>query len=155
MANLVRTLSQQEQLNFLLTNRIPRRQLTRFMGWYSKIENPLLTRISIFIWKLFADDLDLSEAKKSQFESLHDCFIRELKPGARKIDTTDLIITSPCDAIVGSCGRVDGTTVYQAKGYPYKLGDLIPCGRCRMQHNVSRNCMGQAWHWALSAMHNS
>ena len=33
----IRRLTEQEQLNFLLTNRIPRRLVTRFMGWFSKI----------------------------------------------------------------------------------------------------------------------
>ena len=126
MMNPVRALSQQEQLNFLLTNRIPRRLLTRFMGWFSKIENPVLTALSISVWKLFADDLDLSEAKKSHFNSLHDCFIRELKPGARTIDRDESVVISPCDAIVGQCGRIEGTRVYQAKGFPYELSDLIP-----------------------------
>jgi len=37
---LISTLSQQEDLNFLLTNRIPRAALTRFVGWFSKIEHP-------------------------------------------------------------------------------------------------------------------
>jgi phosphatidylserine decarboxylase len=124
--NLVRTLSQQEQLNFLLTNRIPRRLLTRFMGWYSKIESPLLVSISIFIWRLFADDLNLDEARKKKFCSLHECFIRELEDGARSIDADPSVVISPCDAIVGECGRVEGTTVYQAKGYPYELSELIP-----------------------------
>lgn len=126
MVSLVRRMSQQEQLNFLLTNRVPRRYLTRLMGWYSKIENRPLTRFSIFIWKLFADDLDLSEAKKRRFSSLHDCFIRELKNGSRQVDAGKDIVTSPCDAIVGACGKIEGTTVYQAKGFPYELGDLIP-----------------------------
>ena len=31
-----------EDLNFLLTNRIPRTSLTRFMGWFSRIEQPLV-----------------------------------------------------------------------------------------------------------------
>ena len=39
---LISVLTQQEDLNFLLTNRIPRAALTRFMGWFSKIENPLV-----------------------------------------------------------------------------------------------------------------
>ena len=39
---LIAGLTQQEDLNFLLTNRIPRAALTRFMGWFSKIENPLV-----------------------------------------------------------------------------------------------------------------
>ena len=39
---LLTNVFQQEDLNFLLTNRIPRRLLTRFMGWFSKIEQPLV-----------------------------------------------------------------------------------------------------------------
>ena len=35
---LIAAFTQQEDLNFLLTNRIPRAALTRFMGWFSKIE---------------------------------------------------------------------------------------------------------------------
>jgi len=31
-----------EDLNFLLTNRIPRLLLTRWMGWYSQIRHPWL-----------------------------------------------------------------------------------------------------------------
>lgn len=126
MTKMIRALTQQEQLNFLLTNRIPRRLLTQMMGWYSSIESTLLTKISVFIWKLFAHDLSLTEAKKSSFSSLRDCFIRELKDGARDIDKRENILVSPCDAIVGACGNIDGTTVYQAKGFPYELADLIP-----------------------------
>ena len=126
MARLIRTLTQSERLNFLLTNRIPRRFFTRFMGWYSGIENKTLTKVSIAIWKLFANDLDLDESRKKSFSSLHDCFIRELKEGARSIDQRETIITSPCDAIVGACGNIEGTTLFQAKGFPYEISDLIP-----------------------------
>src|SRR5690242_4248438 len=79
MKSLIASLTQQEDLNFLLTNRIPRAALTRFMGWFSKIENALVRDVSIGCWKLFSD-LDLSEAKKTRFRSLHDCFVRELRP---------------------------------------------------------------------------
>ncbi len=126
MTKLIRTLSQQEQINFLLTNRVPRRLLTQWMGWFSRIENRWLTKVSIFIWRLFADDLDLSEAKHTGYRSLRDCFIRELKPGSRVVDASANTVSSPCDAIVGACGNIEGTTVYQAKGFPYELRDLIP-----------------------------
>src|SRR5271167_1228458 len=88
----------QEDINFLLTNRIPRRLATRFIGWFSQIEQPLIRDASIGLWRLFSD-LDLSEAKQSEFKSLHDCFIRELKDGARPVDTAAGILVSPCDAI--------------------------------------------------------
>jgi phosphatidylserine decarboxylase len=113
-----------EDVNFLLTNRIPRRLATQFIGWFSRIEQPVVRDLSIAVWRLFAD-LDLSEAKKEQFNSLHDCFIRELKDGVRPIDQRGQILVSPCDAIVGACGEVAGTEVYQAKGFPYALQDLL------------------------------
>ena len=43
------TVLQQENLNFLLTNRIPRRLLTRFVGWLSRIEQPLVRDLSIVV----------------------------------------------------------------------------------------------------------
>ena len=115
---------QQEDLNFLLTNRIPRRLATQFMGWFGRIEQPVVRDLSIAVWRLFSD-LDLSEAKKTQFSSLHDCFIRELKEGARPIERSNDILISPCDAIVGACGTIGGTTLFQAKGFPYTLEDLL------------------------------
>ena len=114
----------QEDLNFLLTNRIPRQLATRLMGRWSRIEQPLVRNLSIGAWQLFAD-LGLHEAKKDRFTSLHDCFIRELCEGARPVDPDPAILTSPCDAIVGASGRVEGTRVWQAKGFPYTLADLL------------------------------
>ena len=115
---------EQEDVNFLLTNRIPRRLLTQFIGWFSRIEQPLVRDLSIATWRLFCD-LDLGEAKKTEFASLHDCFIRELKDGARPVDAAADILVSPCDAIVGACGAIAGTKLYQAKGFPYTLQDLL------------------------------
>lgn len=114
----------QEDLNFLLTNRVPRIALTHFMGWYSRLRSPLLTRFSIAVWRLFTE-LDLSESKQQQFDSLQDCFTRELKEGARPIDSRPGVITSPCDAIVGACGPLQGVQALQAKGMAYPLADLL------------------------------
>jgi phosphatidylserine decarboxylase len=114
----------QEDINFLLTNRIPRRLATQFMGWFSRIEHPLVRDASIAVWRLFSD-LDLRESRNTRFKSLHDCFVRELKEGARPIDGRAYILVSPCDAIVGACGAIAGTEVFQAKGFPYSLDDLL------------------------------
>jgi phosphatidylserine decarboxylase len=120
-------LFEREDVNFLLTNRIPRRLATQFVGWLSQVEQPLVRDVSIGLWRLFCD-LDLSEAKTTQFRSMHDCFTRELKDGARPIDQTPEILVSPCDAIVGACGSIAGTRLYQAKGFAYTLEDLL-CDR--------------------------
>ena len=119
-----------EDLNFLLTNRVPRIALTRFMGWWSRIRHPWVRDASMAVWKTFSD-LDLSEAKQSHFDSLHDCFTRELKPGLRPLDGRPGVLTSPSDGIVGACGRIEalqyGTDaqLFQAKGFPYRLLDLL------------------------------
>jgi phosphatidylserine decarboxylase len=114
----------QEDLNFLLTNRLPRRMATRFIGWFSKIEQPLIRDLSIAAWRLFSD-LDLSEAKQTHFRSMHDCFTRQLKDGARPADMDPNVLVSPCDAIVGASGSVTDGQVLQIKGFPYALADLL------------------------------
>ena len=95
------------------------------MGQFSKIRNPVIKHLSIATWRLFADDLRLEEARKSTFESLHDCFIRELKDGARPFDPDDAMLASPCDAVVGEFGRVRDVEVLQAKGFPYEITELL------------------------------
>lgn len=120
----ISALTEQEDLNFLLTNRIPRAALTRFMGWFSRIENPIVRDASIACWRLFSD-LDLSEARKSRFASLHDCFTRELKEGLRPFDPDPSIVASPSDAIIGAHGAIAGGELFQIKGAPYSLLDLL------------------------------
>jgi phosphatidylserine decarboxylase len=117
-------LLQRERINFLLTNRLPRRRLTRLMGRLSKIEHPWVCGASIAIWRLFAD-LDLRDAKHARFKSLHDCFTRELRAGARPLCEDPRVLVSPCDAIIGATGRVMDGTVLQAKGQPYRLEELV------------------------------
>jgi phosphatidylserine decarboxylase len=121
---LISVLTQQEDLNFLLTNRVPRAALTRFMGWFSKIEHPLVRDLSIACWRLFSD-LDLTEARKTSFKSLHDCFTRELRPGLRPPDPDPSIVVSPCDALIGAFGAIRDGELFQVKGAPYSLLDLL------------------------------
>ncbi len=122
---MISEMFQQEDLNFLLTNRLPRRTATRLLGRFSRIENPLLVAASLRVWKLFAPELDLSEAHATRFGSLRDVFIRELKPDARPVYPGTEIVVSPCDSIVGTCGRIHDDVVLQAKGRSYPLSELV------------------------------
>ncbi len=115
----------QEDVNFLLTNRIPRRYATIFMGWFSRIENRVVSRLSIATFRLFADEMKLDEAKQRRFKSLHDLFIRELRDGARPIDRDPDVLVSPCDGVVGASGPLRGVEALQAKGLSYSLGELL------------------------------
>ena len=122
---MIARLFQQEDLNFLLTNRIPRRAATRLLGWLSRLENRFVVSASLRIWKIFSPDLDLSEARTTSFRSLRECFIRELAPEARPIAADPDVIVSPCDAEVGACGRIEDDVVIQAKGLSYTLEQLL------------------------------
>ena len=114
-----------ERINFLVTNRLPRRAATLLMGRLSRVENRLVCGLSLALWRLFAGDFRLEEAADTRYKSLHECFTRALKPGARPIAPDPSAVVSPCDGIVGAHGRVDGTKLYQIKGFPYDLGDLL------------------------------
>lgn len=123
--NPIKRLQRQETLNFWLTNRIPRKLLTRAMGRFSRIRSPRLTRMSIWIWQWFADDLRLDEAETDRFDSLQACFTRRLKPGARPIARNPDALTSPCDAVIGAHGRIDDGLLLQAKDMVYRLEELL------------------------------
>jgi len=123
----LRTVLGQENVNFLLTNRIPRYALTRFMGRFSKVEFAPVRAASIALWRLFCD-VDLSDSKERRFRSLHAAFIRELRHGARRVDPDPAAVTSPCDAIVGAFGRIENGTACQIKGAPYPIAELLGSG---------------------------
>ena len=120
----LRRLVMHEDVNFLLTNRVPRILLTRWMGRLSKIEHPWFAAACIRTWKLFTD-LDLSEAEPRRYRSLHACFTRALMPGARSFHHDAQTLASPSDGIVGACGAIDDDLMLQAKGMPYTLNALM------------------------------
>jgi phosphatidylserine decarboxylase len=122
--SLIARLTQQEDFNFFISNRIPRRSATRLVGWWSRIEHPWICKGSIAVWRFFSD-LDLREAKTTDFKSVHDCFTRELKDGARSIDMRATHLVSPSDGLLGAYGSVERGTVLQAKGSPYSLSELL------------------------------
>jgi phosphatidylserine decarboxylase len=119
-----RSLLQQEDLNFILTNRLPRVALTRFMGRFAKIRNPLIRIPSIAAFKFFAQP-DMGEAQEQKFASLRDCFVRGLKPGARPFDADPQAVCSPSDGIIGGHGRIEGDELLQIKGMTYSLTELF------------------------------
>jgi phosphatidylserine decarboxylase len=123
--NWLARLSQRERLNFLLTNRIPRRAATQFVGWISKSEHPIVRGVSFALWRRFGGDLRLEESERDWYASVHDCFTRRLKPGARPVDADPRVVVSPCDGVVGAHGAVNGVEIFQAKGFPYTLPDLL------------------------------
>jgi phosphatidylserine decarboxylase len=148
---LVRATVGRDGVNYLVTNHIPRRLATRVMGWFSRVEQPVVARVSLAIWRAAAGDaLRLDEADRTEFRSIHDCFTRALKPGARPIDHTPGVIVSPCDGIVVAAGRIADATLVQAKGFTYTLDDLLQdrdlASRCHDGHYVTIRLTSTMYH---------
>lgn len=111
-------------LNFALTNRLPRRTLSRLFGRASTIENRLVSGPAIAAFRFFCRP-DLSEARRTDFASLRDCFVRELAPGRRPLDMGDRTLISPSDGIVVAAGTVAQGQLLQVKGSTYPLAELL------------------------------
>jgi phosphatidylserine decarboxylase len=79
---------------------------------------------SLWLWQRFTA-IDLSDAERTDFRSMHECFTRRLKPGARAVDPDPSVLCSPCDAIVGAFGTVADGKALQVKGMAYSLGELL------------------------------
>ena len=95
------------------------------MGWFSKIEQPLVRDLSIACWRLFSD-LDLSRGAQDRVSRA--CTIAlpaSSSPGLRPPDPDPSIVVSPCDAIIGAFGAIADTELFQIKGAPYSLLDLL------------------------------
>lgn len=121
---LIRRLAGQDSVSFWLTNRIPRRTATLVVGRLSKIEQPMVRDLCMRAWRLFAD-IDLTDAETTAFRSMHDCFTRRLRAGARRPDPDPAVLASPSDGIVGEVGRIRQGMVLQAKDSAYAVVDLL------------------------------
>lgn len=113
-----------ENINFLITNRVPRIFLTQLVGKISKIKNPYIVKFCIRVWSWFSC-LDFTESEKQEFNSIQECFTRKLRPETRPIDRNPNIVVSPCDAILGETGIIRGGQLFQAKDLWYELAELL------------------------------
>ncbi|HEY4129895.1 MAG TPA: hypothetical protein VGM50_04730 [Gemmatimonadaceae bacterium] len=57
----------QDALNYVITNRIPRRFATSLAGRIARIENRWVTRVGIAVWEALSGSLALDEAASTEF----------------------------------------------------------------------------------------
>lgn len=120
-------LSLSEKINFIATNRLPRKAASKLMGKLASIEQPTLAKAMVRVWQHFDSELDLSESDVdiNAFRSLKDCFTRPIKQERRPIARQPGTIISPADAIIGAHGSIEDGMLLQAKGFPYTLQELL------------------------------
>jgi phosphatidylserine decarboxylase len=115
------------QLFLLLQRVMPKHLVTGLVHWLARIRVRVIKDFLIRSFLRFYE-VDLEEIAKSvpdDFECFNDFFTRELRSGSRLIDESRSSIVSPADGFVSAVGRIDKSSVLQAKGLEYALDDLL------------------------------
>lgn len=77
----------------------------------------------VALYKVNVDEVKLDVP--ADFATFNDFFVRELRDGARIIDTSDDSIVSPVDGTVSIAAAIRADSIIQAKGIDYSLDDLL------------------------------
>lgn len=106
---------------------LPKHALSRALGalWRLPLPQPLRApALSVFARALA---IDVGEADKPlrEYRSVHDFFVRQLKPGARSVPTADDVVCCPADGCVVETGLATSGTMMNAKGMGFSLADLL------------------------------
>jgi phosphatidylserine decarboxylase len=69
-------------------------------------------------------DIDMSIAKKQEFDNFNDFFTRKLKDGARPIDTSDSIVVSPADGKILAYDNISNSD-FIIKGFRFDVASFL------------------------------
>ena len=69
-------------------------------------------------------NIDMSIVKKQKFDSFNDFFTRELKPGARPVDTSSVVVVSPADGKIMVIEDVEDKDFY-IKGVKFNVMEFL------------------------------
>jgi len=103
---------------------INKKALSACFGWLANRQLPrnlLLWLIDAFVHS-FSIDLSEFEFERDAVRTFNEFFTRKLKPGARVLNGS---IGAPADGFVSSFGLVRNHQLFQIKGKPYLLKDLL------------------------------
>jgi len=106
---------------------LPHHLLSAIMRGITRISwKPFKNKFIKQFIKLYQVDMDLAiKTKATDFNHFNDFFTRELKPESRPLDKTKNTILSPVDGAVSEFGKIESSTLMQAKGIQYSLSDLL------------------------------
>ncbi len=106
---------------------MPKSLFSRIFGCFACLRLPsgLLKAVIRWYCRTFSVNMDDYIIPENGYATLDEFFTRGLKPGARKTEKGNVLV-SPVDARVDQFGEIDRYTVLQAKGVEYSLKDLVP-----------------------------
>jgi phosphatidylserine decarboxylase len=111
----------------LLNTIIPTRLLSRIGGHLARVHWPKWILRPFLRWYIAHYGVDMSEAEKriEEYQCFLDFFVRRLRVDVRPIDPANNAIVSPVDGVASASGLIDGDVLFLAKGYHYKLQELL------------------------------
>ena len=116
-----------DPLTLRLLRFLPRNLISRAFGGLAGLRRPRWFARALKLWFARRFELDLGEAEKpiEEYDCLLAMFTRRLRDGSRTVDEGPRVLVNPVDANVGAFGRIEGSTLLQAKGMEYGLEALL------------------------------
>jgi phosphatidylserine decarboxylase len=105
---------------------LPKNAASRIFGNFTRLNLPPFTRWARTAFaRYYKLNMAESEYPLSHYKNIGELFIRRLKPGARIIDSAEVV--SPVDGVLSQTGTFDDgkQTLIQTKGKFYELKDLL------------------------------
>jgi phosphatidylserine decarboxylase len=110
-------------MQYLLPQHFLSRQVHRLARSRLKpVKNAL---IASFVRHFRPDMSDAAEPEPLEYPSFNAFFTRSLRPGSRPSDPDPLALASPVDGTVSQVGRIEGSSLLQAKGHDYTVEALL------------------------------
>lgn len=103
-----------------LTNR---KWTSQLLAKFSKSEKSrILIPSYAHVYKINQDEMELP---LSEYKTLHDFFIRNLKQGAREVDQNQASVVSPVDAVIEDIGTITMDRKIIVKGKSYSTTEML------------------------------
>jgi phosphatidylserine decarboxylase len=106
---------------------LPRYWITAVIYRLARIRQPAIKDFLITgFMRLYAiDTADVKREIPQGFATFNEFFVRELRDGARPVDTLQDTLVSPVDGTVSQAGTLLSDRILQAKGHDYSLDELL------------------------------
>ena len=134
---LVTAMSHKTDFYIFLFKITPTCILSRLFGLITRIPVSQKILAPVIEWYCEKFEVNMKEYSipKNGYRTFDEFFTRKLKPKARPIATCPKIVTSPVDALIYEFGKIDNTSIIQAKGIDFSINDLVPSATANNFHN--------------------